>query len=191
MPYKQEFGVRFPDCSLLQIHSKMIGTMSKHLDNLKYVLKHKWFVYIEGRKLGVGVVRLLVHDWQKFTPTEWSAYANKFFAGSSPRRKDGGYDPNKVSYDFDRAWNHHWRYGTHHWQAHLKINTDGTVEAIPMPKKDRLEMVADWCGAGRSINGHGPEEVGKETRNWYNANKDKMILHPETRLWVENYLSQL
>jgi len=39
-------------------------------------------------------------------------------------------------------------------------------------------MLADWRGSGRTF--------GKpDTRAWYEANRDKMLLHPETRLWVE------
>jgi hypothetical protein len=50
-----------------------------------------------------------------------------------------------------------------------------------MAETDVREMVADWMGAGRAL--------GKpDTRGWYEANKDKQQLHPETRALVERLL---
>jgi hypothetical protein len=40
----------------------------------------------------------------------------------------------------------------------------------------------DTRGAGRAIKGK------DETKEWYAANKEKMVLHPETRAWVEDQL---
>ena len=54
--------------------------------------------------------------------------------------------------------------------------------ALPMPDIYRKEMLADWRGAGKAIKGF------DDTVNWYRANKDTMILHPETRAWVEQQL---
>lgn len=53
--------------------------------------------------------------------------------------------------------------------------------ALPMPDKYRREMLADWRGAGMA--------QGKpDTTAWYKENRDKIILHPETREWVEEEL---
>jgi len=53
--------------------------------------------------------------------------------------------------------------------------------ALPMPHKYILEMVADWRGAGRAYG-------NPDTQNWYRLNKDKMILHQDTRREVEELL---
>jgi hypothetical protein len=160
--------------------------MSKHWKYLKYILRHKWFVYQEGRRLGLGRLRLLVHDWQKFAPVEWFPYTETFYGGDSgPRRADGGYDPNAQGDAFDRAWNHHQKKGAHHWQFWVMPLDDGGVKVLEMPDTYRREMLADWCGAGRAIKGHGPERVPEETRKWYEANKNNMQLHPKTRVYVE------
>lgn len=53
--------------------------------------------------------------------------------------------------------------------------------AIRMPKRFALEMVADWRGAGRAYG-------NPDTQNWYKINKDKMILHPDTRMDIEELL---
>lgn len=57
------------------------------------------------------------------------------------------------------------------------------ISALPMPDCYRKEMLSDWRGAGRAINGV------DETAKWYVANKDKMQLHPDTRRWVEKELA--
>ena len=155
--------------------------MSKHFKYLRYVLRHKWFVYQEGRKLGVSRLQLLFHDWQKFTPTEWFPYVETFYGDKpSPRRKDGGYDPNAVSDAFDRAWLHHQTVGgKHHWQYWVLPKDDGTLKALEMPDRYRREMVADWRGAGKAITG------SNDSRKWYAANRDNQVLHPATRAWVD------
>lgn len=57
----------------------------------------------------------------------------------------------------------------------------GSLKVLPMPDRYRREMLADWKGAGLA--------QGKpDTRAWYKANREKMLLHPETREWVERQL---
>jgi len=51
-----------------------------------------------------------------------------------------------------------------------------------MPERYIQEMVADWMGAGKAINGKW------EVCEWYEKNKRNMILHPDTRMIVEIYL---
>lgn len=158
---------------------------NKHLLYLGYVLRHKWYVYQEGRKLGLGRAHLLLHDFQKFLPAEWFPYVETFY-GAKPARFNGSYDHNQTSQAFDYAWLHHQRLGgKHHWQYWLQVYglPDGgtTVDPLPMPDRYRREMLADWRGAGRA-------QGNPDTRGWYEANKGKMILHPETRLWIEAHL---
>lgn len=142
---------------------------------LAYIFLHKLYVYQEGRKLGLGRLRMLLHDWQKLTPAEFAPYCATFY-GTEQERKF-------FAPLFDKAWLHHQRSGSaHHWQSHLLQRDDGSLEALDMPLDDRREMVADWRGMGRMF-GEDPPAVG-----WYEKNKDKMILHPNTRHWVENKL---
>jgi hypothetical protein len=154
--------------------------LKPHLQYLGYVLRHKRFVYRAGRELDVSRLQLLAHDWQKFTPSEWGPYVRTFYGPKdTPRRSDGGYDPNAVSDEFDRAWLHHQKVGgKHHWQYWVLPLDDGGFRALEMPDRYRREMVADWRGAGRAL--------GKpDTCGWYSVNRDNMILHPTTREWVE------
>lgn len=152
-----------------------------HLRYLSYVLRHKWYVFIECCKLGIPW-RGLVHDLSKFSPTEWGPYVETFYGQKpSPRDATGAYDPSKIGGAFDVAWLHHQHHNPHHWQWWILRGDHDAQKILPMSENCRKEMLADWYGAGRA--------QGKpDTKAWYLANKDKMLLHHETRQWIENML---
>lgn len=149
--------------------------MKAHLAYLRYVLRHKKFVFLACLHLGVPVWRAVFHDWDKFLPDEWLPYVRTFY-------KDDGSSQYNETPDFAEAWNRHQKRNRHHWQYHLLTWDRGETIALPMPETDVREMVADWIGAGAAL--------GKpDTAGWYSKNSDKMILHPETRMQVEKLLT--
>jgi|GEM_PF-401922 len=148
--------------------------MRRHWQYLKYVLRHKWFVFRAGLKLRVPLLALLLHDWDKFTPGMWLPYARTFRKPNG----EGQYEPSDA---FFHAWNGHEKRNKHHWQYWVLVKDSGELVPLPMPDRHRREMLADWIGAGRAL--------GKpDTRAWYQANSRKIMLHPETRAWVERQL---
>ena len=161
--------------------------MPKHLGYLSYVLRHKWFVFLECREMGIPLLGV-VHDWSKLLPSEWFPYAEHFYGKDAKGIKTGhdetGYykpadtgDP-----DFDFAWLLHQKRNKHHWQFWLLPEDEGGMRILEMPVKYRKEMLADWRGAGRA--------QGKpDTTAWYAKNRARMILGTETRRWVEEQLS--
>lgn len=146
--------------------------MNPYLKYLAYVIKHKRFVFQEGRKLGLSRWQLFKHDLHKLRGDEFIPYAEYFNADGSREA-------------FNRAWLLHQRRSSHHWQAHVLLLDDGGFQALEMPPKDRLEMIADWRGAGRAIYGF------DDTAGWYRKNMRNMLLHPATRLAVEAELGLL
>ena len=54
--------------------------MKAHIAYLKYVLRHKWYVFLACRTLRVPLWQSVVHDWTKFLPQEWFPYVRKFYA---------------------------------------------------------------------------------------------------------------
>lgn len=161
--------------------------MKAHLAYLSYVLRHKWFVLQAGLRLGVPFWRLLVHDWTKFTPAEWGPYVRNFYNPDGTKRRvrnpDGSYDPARQSPAFDYAWLHHQR-NKHHWEAWCIVGHHGEVKPLVMPETYVREMIADWIGAGQA---NGQNDV----RGWWEANRQKMALHPVTRQRIEDLLSFL
>jgi hypothetical protein len=153
-----------------------------HLRYASYVIRHKWWVLVAGLRIGAPLWLLLVHDLSKFMPSEWFAYATYFWAPKPipalprilARRQDA----------FDAAWLLHQHRNPHHWQFWLLREDDGGAKCLPMPRKYVLEMVADWMGAGRAITGRW------ECAAWYAKNRDRMLLHQDTRDLVESILEE-
>src|SRR5687768_7561273 len=97
--------------------------MQRYLAYLKALLRHKYFVFLEGRKLGLGIIRLLIHDWDKFGPKMFTAYARSFNAPDGTK----WYKPDP---DFDPTWNRHQKVSKHHWQAWVLMEDSGAVKVL-------------------------------------------------------------
>lgn len=172
----------------------------KHFRYLKYVLRHKWFVLLKCIDFGIGW-RGIVHDISKFSPSEWFPYVDKFYGGPwekySDRHGDARnfpgykYTQEWVDERFRTAWLHHQRRNPHHWQYWVLRNDDGTIVCLEIPRKCALEMVADWWGAGRAIKTHHDGGEYDELQEWYAKNRDKIMLHDNTREFVEEIVSGL
>lgn len=150
--------------------------MRRHWQYLKYVLRHKWYVFLAGLKIGVPIFILIFHDWDKFMPDEWFPYARTFYKPNGEKQ----YKPDGTG--FDVAWLKHQNRNKHHWQYWMITWDKGNTECLPMPDVYRREMLADWLGAGKAITGKDNLE------DWYWANRDNIKVHPETRLWLESQM---
>lgn len=147
-------------------------------------MRHKYYVLAAGLTVGAPLWRLLVHDFSKLLPCEWLPYARSFYnADGSNRNMASRSDEEKAA--FDRAWLHHIHANPHHHQHWVLRNDDGTTRALEIPDAVVRELCADWASAGKCITGKW------EFMEWYSKNKDKMILHPNTRSKVEYYLQEL
>lgn len=149
--------------------------LKSHSEYFKKVLKHKWYVFLECKKLGLPLWVGIIHDWSKFTPTEWVPYTRMFYTDWHTEGKE---IQDKVALSFKYAWLYHQRRNPHHWEywvySHNKV--------LEMPDCYRKEMLADWRGAGKAYTGK------DNTKEWYEENKDKIMLHENTRKWIEKEL---
>jgi len=148
--------------------------MTKYFKYLRYVLRHKWFVFIECCKVGIPL-RGFLHDMSKFLPSEFIPYARHFY-GKDPRKRDKTGNPK-----FALAWLMHQKRNNHHWQFWLLIEDGGDTIVFEMPLKYRKEMLCDWKGAGKA-------QGTPDTIAWYRANSHKLRLGPVTRIWIEEKL---
>jgi len=151
--------------------------MRRHWQYLKYVLRHKWFVIVEGIKLGVPIHLLIFHDMSKFRFFEWFAYARTFHEPDGKSK----YEP--IGTGFDVAWLYHIHRNKHHWQYWILNWDKGNDECVPMPNRYLKEMLADWKGAAQA--------QGNDVYRWYADNRDNIRLHPETRHWLDTMLHYL
>jgi hypothetical protein len=92
----------------------------KHLRYLRYVLRHKWFVFIGCLHLRVSLWQAIIHDWTKFTPIEWRGYVERMALAKNSTWH--GVDDTPA---YAAAWEHHWSHNPHHWEYWLRpINLD-------------------------------------------------------------------
>lgn len=152
---------------------------------LKYVVVHKWYVLVECFKRGqfwLGIT----HDLSKFLPDEFIPYAQYFYGNYPAWDEIKHFMPwftktkEAAELKFNTAWLKHIHRNKHHWQHWVLINdsSDPQISALRMPNKYRTEMVCDWRGAGKAINGV------DDTCTWYAKNKGKQIMHETTKALV-------
>jgi hypothetical protein len=155
----------------------------KYIKYLNYVVRHKWYVFLECCKMGI-IWQGITHDLSKLLPSELIPYTNYFYGDKKPKRQKTGYykptDTGNLAFDF--AWLLHQKRNRHHWQWWILPEDDGGIKVLNMPLKYRKEMLCDWRGAGRA------QGYGDNTVEWYKKNKDKMQLHWYTREWIEEQL---
>jgi hypothetical protein len=152
-------------------------TLAAHRRYLSYVVRHKWFVFVEACRLGIPV-RGLLHDLSKFRPSEWFPYVESFYG---PERTLA------IRAAFNRAWLDHQHRNDHHWQHWGLAEDGGGTKWLPMPDGARKEMLADWIGAGKAQGHTAPNDC----RDWYLKHREIIQMHPETRSWVEARLVPL
>lgn len=73
------------------------------------------------------------------------------------------------------AWLHHQHHNPHHWQHWVLREDDGDLMALPMPEHFAREMAitGSW-----------------DVSEWYAKHTEIMVLHPDTRVLVEELLAR-
>lgn len=145
---------------------KAFGWLCKHvLDPDDFMMG--WYISKTSRNIKE-------HDESKYSEEEYNPYDYYFYSGNPEDYKDR----------FDKAWLHHIHNNPHHWQHWVLVNDDaelGTV-ALEMPYEYVIEMVCDWWSfSWKTGNLY-------EIFDWYEKNKDRMILHEKTREDVNDIL---
>jgi hypothetical protein len=139
------------------------------------VLLHKWYVFLAGRRLGVPLRQLLVHDLSKFSPAEFGPFARRFGRGTG-----GKLEHETEPAEWRAAFEHHWIHNPHHWE--YWAGGDGSFLSA-MPEEYAREMVADWAGASRAYTG------SWSIKDWY-AKNTRLQLHATTRARVERLIKE-
>ena len=117
------------------------------------------------------------HDMSKWDDEEYFAYCEYFYGEN---KKEGW-----VQTDFDYAWLHHQHNNPHHWQHWLLREDDGGTKPLEMDYLYVIEMVCDhWAFSWVKDNLY-------EIFDWYDKNKSKMVLHPDTQELYETILDKI
>lgn len=115
------------------------------------------------------------HDASKYESDEYDAYCNYFYPSA-------GFEKDEAA--FDEAWLLHQKRNPHHWQYWILIKDEGVTELIDMPIRYICEMLCDW----HSFTLRNPESTAYK---WWMDNKDKMMLSPNTRDFIESIISYM
>jgi hypothetical protein len=151
------------------------------------LLRHKWYFLKSSRLLCVPFWRAILHDWSKFTPSEFGRYARWHFRGKENRL------------EWAAAWHHHQRLNAHHHEFYLLAwygedadfydgigeEVSDFVVVLPMPELHVREMIADLMAAGRVYAGTWDIAL------WFNENGPKMRLHSETADRIVDVMHEL
>ena len=107
------------------------------LEQIKYLAKHKYYVYKGGRELGAPSLDLIKHDWSKLKPSVWVPYREFFHGGH-------GRDP-QVYANFRKAVMEHAALEQHHYYKYKNLG------------KPNLENFADWYSVAKTYNPETPD----------------------------------
>lgn len=143
--------------------------------HLKVVIKHKTFVFLYACKLGIPG-RGFLHDFPKFTPTEFFRSVKYFQGDKSPtiaeRKAESGYS--KISV-------HHSNRNFHHWQAWVDYSPTGFV-IKRIDYKYALEYVADILAATRTY--RGKSFCYQDTLDYFVPRTANYLMHPQTKEFI-------
>lgn len=145
--------------------------MKKYMQYLKYVLKHKKEVFRQCVKRKM-FWHAITHDLSKFRPSEFFAYAEKFY-GRKPNPKKM---TSVVEAKFEAAWLHHKNRNKHHWNYWV----DGHGKPIPMPRKYVKQLICDWEAMGAVF--------GNSAASYFESKKQSMNLHAVTEYRISKEL---
>jgi hypothetical protein len=147
-----------------------------------YIVEHcanvkKAYEWLVDRKIiqNQFIHRIQTHDISKYGEEEYDAY-DKYFYGTKTA---------EVKEAFNFAWLHHIHNNPHHWQHWVLVNDDDGTKALEMPEEYIVEMICDWWSFGH--------KTGKleELFDWYDSHKTNMVMHKNTKKYVEDILKKI
>ena len=142
-----------------------ISNIFKHI---KLVTKHKWVVFKLCCKVGIPW-RGFMHDWSKFSPTEFWESVKYYDGHKSPIEEC------KKNKGYSAAWLHHKGINKHHYQYWTDLSIP--EKTVIMPYKYTAEMVCDQLAAGMVYNG---KNWTKDTQLNYYLNRERQnLIHPQ------------
>jgi hypothetical protein len=148
-----------------ELHLKYIEYLKEHISNVKkafneFINKYELNL-IQYNKLWNDVYN---HDISKISKDEFEPYMNYFYV-----------DKDKYKDDFNKAWEHHKKYNSHHWENWTQNTKDWKINCI--------HNVIDWMAMGYKFN-----DTAKE---YYENNKDKIKLTKEQEEFMYEIFNKL
>ena len=137
------------------------------LKHTKLVFRHKWVVFKLCCKIGIPW-RGFMHDWSKFSPTEFGESV-KYYVGTHSPIKEA-----RIDKGYSYAWVHHVSKNKHHYQYWIDFTANGPVPVI-IPYKYVAEMICDKLAAG--IIYQGKNWTNDHQLNYYLKERQDGLIH--------------
>lgn len=170
---------------------KKIKTKIKEHNYDKYIERHRenvekaaWYMIEECKELNTFFMdeelcyqflqAISKHDLSKYSLEEYDAY-RKFYHPIDDEER------NSAQEDYMAAWAHHLAHNNHHWQARSDkkdFDPNKLEDIVPL-----LENIADWLAMGYEFN--------DRPYQYYEKNKDKIILHPKEKTLLEKIIYEV
>ena len=155
----------------------------KAWQHLRTILHHKNLVRKGCFKVGL-YKQGIMHDWSKYTPTEFLVGCRYYQGTASPNnaeRADKGYSS---------AWLHHKGRNKHHLEYWIDYAADtGYMTGMRMPTKYVVEMFIDRISASKNYQHE--NYTDRSPLEYYEKGKGHYIMHEETRALLEQLLQML
>lgn len=117
------------------------------------------------------------HDESKLSLEEYEGYRKYFH----PTETD---DLTNKDAEYQVAWEHHYSNNPHHWEYWTIYDAEKERDGVRFIRECYMvEMVCDWMAMSKKFN--------NSVHEWYDENKDEIILIPEDRILVENILEKI
>ncbi|EFC41377.1 predicted protein [Naegleria gruberi] len=129
--------------------------------------------------MGLGIIQLIIHDWSKFSPSEWFGYLqfNNLATSNNEDLKE-------------YCFLHHQNRNPHHFEYWITCDrSNGAIKSLRMPICYVTEMVVDWIAANRAYNSS--QELLNQERQMEFLRKNKNNIHPETRKDIRKEIIRL
>ena len=167
--------------------------MYKAWGHLKTILRHKRLVRKGCFRLGL-YRQGIMHDWSKYTPTEFLVGCKYFQGNMSPNNAE------RKARGYSGAWLHHKGRNKHHMEYWIdysvgtktpdgKETEHGVISGMKMPVRYVAEMFVDRVSASKNYQKENYRD--DSPWNYYAKGREHYILHEDTRALLELLLWML
>ena len=150
------------------------------IKHFKLITNHKWVVFKLCCKVGESW-RGFLHDFSKYTPTEFGEGVKYYVGTHSPiteAKKDLGYS---------KAWLHHKGRNKHHLEYWVDISAPNPTPIIPY--KYAVEMICDKLAAG--IIYQGKNWVKEYQLQYWNKERQYIRVNKKTEDFITEVFEQV
>lgn len=147
------------------------------------IMRHRRAVISHSARAGI-LLRGLVHDLSKYSPTEFVNGVKNFQGTRSPNEEE------RRAKGYSEAWLHHKGRNRHHFEYWTDYNpATKTVQPVKMPLKYVAEMFCDRVAASKVYLGKSYTE--EQPLKYFGRGKPTRSIHPETSDLLEQWLIML